>query len=97
MKKLVLTLSLLLILLNGCGIFNKKIQEIAPPAAATNARIVVDPKLLEPCQLLPALIASSYEQVAEHYLTTIGLYGQCALKQLDSINAIRKLSNLDKP
>jgi len=96
MKKLVLTLSLLLILLNGCGIFNKKIQEIAPPAT-TNTRVVVDPKLLEPCQLLPALTASSYEQVAEHYLTTIGLYGQCALKQLDSINAIRKLSNLDKP
>jgi len=96
MKKLVLTLSLLLILLNGCGIFNKKIQEIAPPAT-TNTRVVVDPKLLEPCQPLPALVASSYEQVAEHYLTIIGLYGQCALKQLDSINAIRKLSNLDKP
>jgi len=96
MKKLVLTLSLLLILLNGCGIFNKKIQEIPSPAI-TNTRVVVDPKLLEPCQLLPALVASSYEQVAEHYLTTIGLYGQCALKQLDSINAIRKLSNLDKP
>ena len=96
MKKLILTLSLLLILLNGCGIFNKKIQEIPPPAT-TNTRVVVDPKLLEPCQLLPALVASSYEQVAEHYLTTIGLYGQCALKQLDSINAIRKLSNLDKP
>jgi hypothetical protein len=96
MKKLILTLSLLLPLLNGCGIFNKKIQEIAPPAT-TNTRVVVDPKLLEPCQPLPALVASSYEQVAEHYLTTIGLYGQCALKQLDSINAIRKLSNLDKP
>jgi hypothetical protein len=96
MKKLVLTLSLLLILLNGCGIFNKKISKIPPPAT-TNTRVVVDPKLLEPCQPLPALVASSYEQVAEHYLTTIGLYGQCALKQLDSINAIRKLSNLDKP
>jgi hypothetical protein len=96
MKKLVITFGLLLTLLNGCGIFKKKIQEIPPPAT-TNNRVVVDPKLLQTCEPLPALIGANYEQVAEHYLTVIGLYGQCALKQLDSIEAIRKLSNLDKP
>jgi hypothetical protein len=96
MKKLVITFGLLLTLLNGCGIFNKKIQEIPPPIV-TNNRVVVDPKLLQTCEPLPALVGNTYEQVADHYLTVINLYGQCALKQLDSIDVIRKLSNLDKP
>jgi hypothetical protein len=96
MKKLVITFGLLLTLLNGCGIFNKKIQEIPPPIV-TNNRVVVDPKLLQACEPLPALVGNTYEQVADHYLTVINLYGQCALKQLDSIDVIRKLSNLDKP
>jgi len=96
MKKLVITASLLLLLLNGCGIFVKKIPEIPPPATTGN-RIVVDPKLLQACEPLPPLVGVTYEQVADHYLTVINLYGQCALKQLDSIATIRKLSNLDKP
>jgi hypothetical protein len=96
MKKLIISAGLLLILLNGCGIFQKKIQEVPPPATTGN-RIVVDPKLLQICELLPALTGNTYEQIADHYLTVINLYGQCALKQMDSIVIIRKLSNLDKP
>jgi hypothetical protein len=96
MKKLVISFGLLLLLLNGCGIFQKKIPEVPPPATTGN-RVVIDPKLLQPCELLPALVGNTYEQVADHYLTVISLYGQCALKQMDSIATIRKLSNLDKP
>jgi hypothetical protein len=94
MKKLVISAGLLLLLLNGCGIFVKKIPEIPPPATTGN-KVVVDPKLLQACEPLPTLVANTYEQVADHYLTVINLYGQCALKQLDSIKTIRKLSNLD--
>ena len=96
MKKLLITASLLLLLLNGCGIFKKNFLE-TPPPVATNNKVVVDPKLLQACEQLPPLVGVTYEQVANHYLTVINLYGQCVLKQLDSIQTIRKLSNLDKP
>ena len=89
MKKLLTVLSILA--LSGCGSFNK-----LPPPAAKETKVVVEPQLLLPCQRLPNLVANTYEQVAEHYLTVINLYGQCALKQIESIEAIRKLSNLDK-
>ena len=89
MKNILIILSVLA--LSGCGSFNK-----LPPPAAKQTKVVVEPQLLLPCERLPNLMANTYEQVAEHYLTVINLYGQCALKQLESIEAIRKLSNLDK-
>jgi hypothetical protein len=92
MKKLLIVLSVLAI--SGCGSFNK--LPPPPPPAAKETKVVVEPQLLLPCERLPSLVANTYEQVAEHYLTVISLYGQCALKQLESIVAIRKLSNLDK-
>jgi predicted small lipoprotein YifL len=95
-KKLLIILSVLS--LTGCGLLGglfHKPPDSAPPAAK-ETKVVVDPKLLQACERLPNLAANTYEQVAEHYLTVISLYGQCALKQLESIEAIRKLSNLDK-
>jgi hypothetical protein len=92
MKNVLIVLSALAI--SGCGSFNKLPQ--SPPTAAKQTKVVVEPQLLLPCERLPNLVANTYEQVAEHYLTVINLYGQCALKQLESIEAIRKLSNLDK-
>jgi hypothetical protein len=89
MKNVLIVLSALAI--SGCGSFKK-----LPPPAAKETRVVVEPQLLLPCERLPNLVANTYEQVAEHYLTVINLYGQCALKQLESTEAIRKLSNLDK-
>jgi hypothetical protein len=89
MKNILIILSVLA--LSGCGSFSK-----LPPPAAKETKVVVEPQLLLPCQRLPNLVANTYEQVAEHYLTVINLYGQCALKQIESIEAIRKLSNLDK-
>jgi len=92
MKKLVL---IPLILLAGCAWFKKSTPE--PPAIpATESRVVVDPKSLQPCEPLPKFLGRDYVELADHYLTTINLYGQCSLKQLESITIIRKLSNLDK-
>lgn len=83
--------------LTGCGVFVKKSAEI-PVIAATQKRVVVEPQLLVDCALLPTLQPNpTYNHIAEHYITVIGLYGECALKQAASIETIRKLSNLDKP
>jgi hypothetical protein len=98
MKKHILISFFLLSLLNGCGIFSKKSVEQAPIPAATTQRVVVDPKSLQPCQPLPPIqTPATYETIAQHYITIIALYGDCALKQAASIEAIRKLSNLDTP
>ena len=66
--------------------------------AATQKRVVVEPELLTGCELLPPLTKNpTYDDIAQHYILVIGLYGQCALKQAAGIEAIRKLSNLDNP
>ena len=98
MKNHILISFFFLLMLTGCGIFSKKSVEIAPIPASTPQRIVVDPKSLQPCQQMPALqTPATYETIAQHYITIIGLYGDCAIKQAAGIEAIRKLSNLDKP
>ena len=98
MKKLIVIPYLFLAILAGCGNFQKKSVELAPVPAATPQRVVVDPKSLEPCQALPTLQPKpSYDNIAEHYILIIGLYGNCMIKQSSSIQLIRKLSNLDKP
>jgi hypothetical protein len=82
-------------MLTGCGIFSKKSIE-TPVIAATQKRVIIEPQLLVGCELLPALPQNpTYEHVAQHYIQVIGLYGQCALKQSASIEAIRKLANQD--
>ena len=87
----------LLAMLAGCGVFSKKSVE-TPVISATQKRVVVEPQLLVGCELLPQLPQNpTYEHIAQHYIQVIGLYGQCALKQAAGIEAIRKLSNLDKP
>lgn len=87
----------LVAMLTGCGIFSKKSVE-TPAIAATQKHIVIEPQLLVGCELLPQLPQNpTYEHIAQHYITVIGLYGQCALKQAAGIEAIRKLSNLDNP
>jgi hypothetical protein len=93
MKKLIL---ITVLLLEGCAWFKKSTPEL-PPIPATENRVVVDPKSLQPCELLPKFMGKDYTELADHYLTVISLYGQCSLKQLESITVIRKLSNLDKP
>lgn len=82
----------LLAMITGCGIFSKK--QPLPAIPATTQRVVVEPQLLTPCLVLPNLPQNpTYEHIAQHYLQVIGLYGECALKQSASIDAIRKLAN----
>jgi len=98
MKKLIVIPYLLFTMLVGCGNFQKNFVEPTPIPAATTQRVMVDPKSLEPCQTLPTLQPKpSYDNIAEHYILIIGLYGNCMLKQSSSIQLIRKLSNLDNP
>jgi len=98
MKKHILISFCLFAMLTGCGIFSKNSPEQPPIPAATPQRVVVDPKSLQPCTPMPALqTPATYETIAQHYITIIGLYGDCAIKQSSSIELIRKLSNLDKP
>jgi hypothetical protein len=79
--------------LTGCGIFSKKSTE-TPVIAATQKRVVVEPELLINCELLPPLTKNpTYDDIAQHYIQIIGLYGECALKQSASIETIRKLAN----
>jgi hypothetical protein len=82
----------LLAMLTGCGVFSKK--QSLPVISATTNRVAVEPQLLLPCLTLPDLPQNpTYEHIAQHYLQVIGLYGECALKQSASIDAIRKLAN----
>jgi hypothetical protein len=98
MKKHILISFCLFAMLTGCGIFSKKSVEQIPIPAATTQRVVVDPKSLQSCLPMPALqTPATYETIAQHYITIIGLYGDCAIKQSSSIELIRKLSNLDNP
>jgi hypothetical protein len=93
MKITVIFSFFLLAMLTGCGIFSKKSTQI-PVIAATEKRVVVEPQLLINCELLPLLPQNpTYDHIAQHYITIIGLYGQCALKQAASIETIRKLAN----
>jgi len=93
MKKLIL---IAFLFLSGCSIFTNSDKKFAPIPSTEN-RVMVDPKLLEACQPLPSFLGTTYEQLADHYLTIISLYGQCNIQQLNSIKIIRKLTNLDNP
>lgn len=95
MKKAILITVLLSAMLSGCGLFKRNSGEKVEPPAANN-KIVVDPKLLQSCQPLQTLpLNPTFDDIATHYITTIGLYGTCKLKQEDSIKAIRKLANIE--
>jgi len=91
MKKLVLSIAVAMSLLTGCSVFQTK----NPPTIT--AKITVAPELLIGCPKLEQLSMPepTYDDIATNYLTTISLYGQCSLKQHASIQAIKKLANIE--
>jgi hypothetical protein len=93
MKNLIL---IAFLFLSGCSIFSNSDKKF-PAIPSTENRVVLDPKALELCATLPIFQGITYEQLAQHYLTIIDLYGQCSIQQLNSVKIIRKLSNLDNP
>lgn len=94
MKNTILSICILLPLLIGCSGFAKKENSMA---VVTPETIFVDSRLLQPCQPLPKIPQQAdFDSIAQHYVSTIGLYGECSLKQDASISAINKFSNQDK-
>lgn len=91
MKKLVLSIVVAMALLTGCSVFQTK----NPPTIT--AKITVAPELLIGCPKLEqfSMVEPTYDDIASSYLTTISLYGQCALKQDASIKAIKQLANIE--
>jgi len=91
MKKLVLSIAVALSLLSGCALFETK----NPPTIT--AKITITPELLTGCSKLEQLSMPEpqYEDIASSYLTTISMYGQCALKQEASIKTIKQLANIE--
>jgi hypothetical protein len=89
MKKAVLTIVLLLPLLTGCG-FLEKFRKPVPPTPT----IAVDVRLLELCKDLPLIdSASSFQDLAQHYVGIIGLYGDCSSRQRAGVEALKSLEN----
>lgn len=95
MKKAVLTIAIASTMLTGCAFTDFfRDKKVEPPAV--NNKVAVDPKLLQSCAVLQALPAEpTFDDIATNYITTIGMYGTCRLKQEDSIKTIRKLANIE--
>lgn len=91
MKKYILSICLLLPMLIGCSGFHKNENSLV---LTTPDTIIVDSRLLQPCQpLQPLPPQSNLDDVASSYITTIHLYGECSLKQDASIQALKQFSN----
>ncbi len=93
MKKLLLLCIFSLPFITGCALFDKNQKTDIP---VTESKIIIDEKLLIPCTKLPSLEGTTYEDLASHYINTIGLYGTCSLKQDASIQALKKLQGSSK-
>lgn len=96
MKKLVLTGIFLLPFLTGCAFLDFFRKDDNFPI--TDKVVAIDPKLLEECKRLDKIVQGQkeveFEDIGEKYITLIGDYGVCANRQLKSIEAIKKLSNI---
>ncbi len=89
MKKPLLIALICVPFLTGCVIFDKIQKPETPSVGAT--KIIIDENLLRPCDKVPLLEAKDYEGLASHYLNLIGMYGVCAIKQNNSIRAMKTL------
>lgn len=95
MKKAVLAIVITSTILTGCAFSDIFVSKKVEPPTVSN-KVIVDPKLLQSCSALQALPAEpTFEDIAANYITTIGMYGICRLKQEDSIKTIRKLANIE--
>lgn len=94
MKKALLISVLSLALLAACSTKPEKFSSFAE--STTPVKVHVDPQLQQPCPPLPEVgKPATMESVAEHHLTTIGLYALCSSQQDTSLKIIRKLTNTE--
>ena len=89
MKTKYLFIVFLSLILTGCGFFHKNNFDTTAPEKV----IYVDPKLLQPCEPLPAP-GTTYEELAVFDIQVIQLYGECKNQQEASILTIKKLANI---
>lgn len=93
MKYSILIILVLCISLSGCAFFGTKNQD---PVGITN-KVQIDPKLLQPCKPIVKLPETSgTEDIGQHYVSVIGMYGECSLQQDKSIEAMKELANIKK-
>lgn len=85
------------LLASGCSIL--KLFENSPePAPIVTKEIKVPMESLFPCPLIPLLDSNATFEgtIKPGYLDLIGLYGECSLKQDNSIKIIKELSGVGK-
>lgn len=94
MKKALLISLLTVTLLSACASKPEKFSSFVE--STVPVKVHVDPQLQQPCPPLPEVgKPATMESVAEHHLTTIGLYALCSSQQDTSLKIIRKLTNTE--
>ena len=86
----VIPILILSIFLTGCGLFKKT----DVPTVETTKTLVIDPKLLQPCQLLNTTSLVTFEDVVLAYSDIAVKYTNCANKQQNSVNLIKEFGNI---
>lgn len=81
---------ILSIFLTGCTIFKKTEVPVVEPTKVLN----IDPKLLQPCQLLSTTTLASFDDVVNAYSDLAIKYVNCANKQQDAALLIKEFGNI---
>ena len=82
---------ILLFLLQGCALFERKIE---PPAIQPQV-VNIDSAALEQCSLLREdIIISSFEDIISVYAEIATSYAICANRQATSVRLLKKFGNI---
>lgn len=81
---------ILSLFLTGCGLFKKREIPVVESTKALN----IDPKLLQPCQLLNTVPLTSFDDVVNAYSDLAIKYVNCANKQQDAASLIKEFGNI---
>lgn len=86
----VLPILILSIFLSGCILFKKPEAPIVEPTKILS----IDPKLLQPCQLLNTTTLASFDDVVDAYGDLAIKYVNCANKQQDATVLIKEFGGI---
>ncbi len=88
--KIILSLILSFFLI-GCASTVKDVPPVLPESTVVH----IDPRVLQPCDLLPEDIqVASFDDVISVYANISSMYALCALKQADSIKLLKQFGNI---
>jgi hypothetical protein len=85
-------ITLLLVILSGCGTVQKLIcEDTSPP----EKEVKLDPRMLEECRPLEYLPKEevTFERVLVNVTDNAILYAECRAKQRDSVKLLKEFSN----